>query len=139
MFKDMSEEYDVKIKIRDPEYFDFESIKATATLHKNLVNINLKLLKNKSILIKSILHEIGHIVCFRKGIYKNYHTTNNIISNMSEEVKRLKILTGLKAEKYVDRWASNELKKWNNRLKYDFSYSNIGVQKRYKEWLKRYK
>lgn len=128
--------YNIKIKIYSSSYFK----KITGSKHtvaftrcfNSEIYINRKILKySKSFILRAVLHECGHVYCYRNGLFKKYHVTSFI--NISDENKRLKILTALKAERYVDKWAAKELKKIDGRMKYDFPYSqknNIKIFKK---------
>jgi len=128
LLKDIELEYDIKIKVKS----NLGEQRGYAICDKNTVVISDKLLSNVSSLFKTVLHEAGHIHCTRKGIFKNYHRPTRIdIEDMSPELKSNIIKIGLKAERYVDRWAASELYKWNKRLKYDYRYSKPDIHKKY--------
>jgi len=115
LIKDIESYYNVKIELNDPVLM---WSRGYARCVDNIVVIKNNL--SYSMTLKVILHEVGHIHCYRNKIYKNYHTFNST----DEYTSRLKYLTGLRAERYCDRFASHELKKWNYRMKYHFPYSD---------------
>jgi len=77
------------------------------------IEIDLYKCSSRSEGIGAFFHELGHLHCHKKGIWKNYHNRN----------KYYMIQTGLKAERWVDRWAERELKKWYPRMKYNSVYN----------------
>lgn len=99
-------------------------------------------LTNKNIsrvqLLSTFFHELGHIYCYLKGKYKQYHYSKSY-KNLTKKEKKAIILTGYRAEKYVERFGENELKKLYPHLKYrDFygtEYSRLWL---YNNYLKKY-
>lgn len=140
LLKDLSKEYDVKIRPRGESIFRkhygerCDYVVAFAVCDRNIIYVREELLQDTSELLKTILHEVGHIHCVRNGIFKNYHVTE---SPQTPEEKGLYYSTALRAERWVDKWASNELKKWNRYLKYDFAYSDPKNVKLHRADLKR--
>lgn len=78
--------------------------------------------KNRSELLRIFFHELGHIMCIRNGKWDAYHSSFENYYNKNKYYKNY-IRTALKAERWVDNWAHNELKKYDKRIKYDFPYS----------------
>ncbi len=74
--------------------------------------------------VRALFHELGHIYCYRNKIFSKYHRGG------SNQAVRL---TGLKAERYVDRWAAVEMKKFFPLLEYDYSYNNPYSVKWYRD------
>jgi hypothetical protein len=68
-----------------------------------------------------LFHELGHIHCYRNGIWKAYHLNK---AKLTKKEKRAAMLTGWKAECWVDGWAAKEMKKHYPRYKYLPSYEN---------------
>jgi len=94
-------------EISRPLYFsaDCDYINGKITLNKD---------RNFEFIDKAFLlfHELGHIHCYINGIWKNYHfDLGNVLTT---EKKNLVIKTGLKAERWIDNWAMNEVKKYVN-------------------------
>lgn len=128
LLKDLELEYDIKIQVKP----GLGEQRGYAICDKSIVVISDKLLSNVSSLIKTILHEAGHIHCTREGIFKNYHRPIRVaIDDMTPEMKNKIIRIGIKAERYVDRWAASELSKWNRRLRYEFRYLDPKIHKKY--------
>lgn len=73
------------------------------------ININNNYKINKSEFLKIVLHEVGHIHCYRNNIFKNYHLPKS--NSLTKKEIRLIYLTGLRAERYVDNWAGKGNKK----------------------------
>lgn len=141
LLKKISKEYGVKIKARGEPWFkrygENEHTAAFALCGESLIYVRSELLTDPSFLLKTIIHEVGHIYCHRHGIFKNYHI-DKYLKDMSPDEVRLFKLTGLRAERFVDKWASIELKKWNPYLKYKFGYYDPETVKFYKSDLKNF-
>ena len=69
-------------------------------------------------LIQTIFHELGHGFCMYHNKWSAYHT----IAIYNSKEKQSYICTALKAERWVDRWAKNEMEKWFPTLKYKSLY-----------------
>lgn len=101
--------------------------------------LNTGLKNNKKRMICVLFHELGHIYCYKNKIWDSYHY-NKRISELTSKEKRLVILTGLKAERWVERWAEKEVKKYFPRIKYPFGYYQDEKAKYYiKNYLALYK
>lgn len=78
--------------------------------------------------LKVFFHELGHGHCQRNGIWKTYHTGPYKNKKgeyiFSKKVARGTILTGFKAECWVDRWAEKEMHKWFPNLDYESAYGS---------------
>ena len=74
--------------------------------------------------IGAIFHEIGHIYCWENNIYPYYHQKYSLkyFKRHYRKVYRNIRLTGFKAEKYVDNWAAQQMKKHYPRCKYPYAY-----------------
>lgn len=57
-----------------------------------------------------LFHELGHIYCYNNNIWKNYHFNYSI--PLTRQKKDLVLKLGLKAERWVDKWAMKEIKKY---------------------------
>lgn len=82
--------------------------------------------------LRIFFHELGHIHCIRNRKWKAYHSSFAIYKDKKTYYKKY-IHTALKAEKWVDSWAAKELKKYDNRVKYDFPFSNKNIEKWFRE------
>ena len=133
LIKDISKEYDVKIRIRSENFFKKRKQFGSGFYvgGTNIIYILDTLTLEPSEMLRALFHEIGHVHCYRNNIFKNYHKS---IKSVSPEEKKLVRQTGLRAERFVDRWAAKELKKWNPYLKYDFIYSDPEAEKWYKKY-----
>lgn len=104
----------------------FDDIDTIAYYDDNIKTIILNK-KNKFKLIELIpiiFHELGHKYCFENNLFVAYHY---------ETDKRLFKLTALKAERFVDRWAANEMKKNGFDFEYPMYYYNKNRVKYFKE------
>lgn len=140
LIKSLEEYYSVKIEIKPPKYFGHPLYIGEASMEDGEIYNNKKIEHLKSKFLCAILHEIGHIHCYRNKIFKHYHT-EKYLSDITNREKRLFCATGLKAERYCDKFASKELLKWSRRTKYPFSYStNVrGIKTYKKHYLSKYK
>lgn len=84
--------------------------------------------KNRSEVLRIFFHELGHIFCLRNKIWEAYHSSFRSYYNKKRYYKNY-LMTALKAERWVDNWAYNELKKYDKRIKYDFPYSGEEAKK----------
>lgn len=94
-------------------------------------------------LLTVFFHELGHSYCFRNHIWLAIHrgaSYRGRTKYFTSEVARKKIKTGLKAERYVENWADQEMRKWFPNLRYEYAYYDKGVENWYKnEFLDRYR
>lgn len=140
LIKSLEDYYDVIIIIKPPEYFSNPACSGEASMEDGEVYINKKIEHLNGKFLCAVLHEIGHIHCYRNKIFKHYHT-DKYFEDMTSKEKRLFYATGLKAERYCDKFASKELLKWNKRVKYPFPYSTYadGIKMYKKHYLSKYK
>lgn len=78
-------------------------------------------------LLRIFFHELGHIHCLRTGKWRAYHSSFALYNNKNTYYKNY-LRTALKAERWVDKWAYNELQKYDRRIAYDFPYSGKHAQ-----------
>jgi hypothetical protein len=88
--------------------------------------VNTEYKKNMNVLIPILFHELGHKYCFEKKIFYHYHIETNL---------RLIKLTGLRAERYVDRWAKKEMEKLNIKIIYPMFYYQKDRTKNFKNYI----
>lgn len=70
-------------------------------------------------LLSILFHELGHIYCYRNGIWKNYHHCKNQYSKEGLlKIRRIAI----KAERWIDNWAEKELAQYDARCPYQAYY-----------------
>jgi hypothetical protein len=74
-------------------------------------------------MISTFFHEVGHIYCWENKIWKSYHI-NKSIDDLTKDEKRRYVLTALKAERWVEKWAKKEMKKHFTGIKYIAVYSD---------------
>lgn len=108
IIKTIKRKYTVKIKYKKhmdnmAEYDDNDKTIFVNTKYKN----------NPDILIPLLFHELGHKHCFENNLFYHYHMETDL---------RLFRLTALKAERFVDRWAKKEMKKYNLGIEYPMFY-----------------
>lgn len=85
----------------------------------------------------TLFHELGHIYCYKNGIYKSYHFGDKKLTKRDNQLIRR---IGLRAERWVDRWAKKEMKKYFPKERYDESYikkKNVDIYK--KNYLSQFK
>lgn len=91
------------------------------------ITIDKKYQNKRNKLIPIIFHELGHKYCYERNLFNAYHWENDL-------GKILK--TGLKAERFVDKWAANEMKINGIRIKYPYFYNDKTCTKWFKIYLK---
>lgn len=84
--------------------------------------------KDRSETLRIFFHELGHIFSLRTGKWKAYHSSLKTYHDKKNYYKKY-LRTALKAERWVDNWAYNELKKYDKRIKYDFPYYGNDAKK----------
>lgn len=125
--------------VKNVDFKDFGRISASVhlgecTYTKGYITLNEKLKKDYSLAIKVLYHEVGHIYCYKNGIWKSYHNEDD--NNLTKKQKELIRRTGLKAERWVDDWASKRIKEQYPRLRFFLGYKTEEVTKRFKKKLK---
>jgi len=71
--------------------------------------------------LSSVCHEIGHVLCYRRGKYKSYNGCGRRVRFTKKRV-RLWIRTGYKAEKYADRVGKELMKRYFPKIPYNPGY-----------------
>lgn len=79
-------------------------------------------------ILSVFFHELGHVICYRKGIWSKYHIDTGDREQMMK--------SALKAERWVDRFAEHELYKYDKRIRYLAAYD--GDDKQLKAFLENY-
>ena len=102
------------------------AIAGQSHFEENLIVIN-SLLSSRAELLSTWCHEKVHFDCYKKGLWHNYH--------QSDDPKVL-LKTALKAERFIDRLAAIELYKIDKRCHYLSSYDIPNEEA--KEFLKNY-
>lgn len=88
--------------------------------------------KKRADLLRIFFHELGHIYCLRTGKWKAYHSSFSLYDNKNIYYKNY-VSTALRAERWIDKWAAAELKKYDKRVSYDFPYSGKKAQQWFHE------
>jgi len=110
--KEIAEEKKCKIIFSKRENDDDGS--ADYTIKNKTICIYLKNIHGRCHFINAFFHELGHHHCAVNNLWVSFHFFN----------KNLKY-TWLKAEKWVDKWASKEMKKYYPKVNYFYLYSDI--------------
>jgi len=116
LLKELSIEYNIKLHFTK-SLPDSDGI---SRYWRNSISISLN--QSAKSMLSAFFHEIGHIHCFKNGLWTSYHV-NKPLEFLSKKEKIKYIKTAVKAEKWVDRWAEKEMKKHFPELKYYRGYS----------------
>lgn len=95
------------------------------------INISGRISYDRNFALSVMFHELGHWYAHKHNIYSNYH---NISSKMNIKMSKIIVRTGLKAEKWVDKWGQKACKKYDKTIRYCKSYNT----KKAIEWYKNY-
>lgn len=111
---ELSREYGVRLHFNKTD-----KSHGSARYWNNSISIN----PNQSAvgMLSTFFHEMGHIYCWDNSLWRSFHF-NKSIDDLSSDEKRKLVLTALKAERWVDRWAKKEMKKHFPHLKYIDGY-----------------
>lgn len=85
----------------------------------------------------TFFHELGHIECSNRKIWTVYNTLP--FSNMSKSDKSSYIRTALKAERWIDKWASKKIKEYFPTINYTLTYFESEGVEYMKDHLKEFK
>jgi hypothetical protein len=113
-------QYEVKVVFRSR--FNKE-LEGEVDIDTQIIYINKKL--PRKTMAEAVFHELGHIYCIRKGIWKKFHK--------SQDYSAIK---SFKAENWVEHWAKREWDDWGMRKifgQYRFSYLK-SERKKLIEW-----
>lgn len=80
-------------------------------------------------------HELGHIHCYEEGKWASYHNPKPPASFTHDE-KRLIVRTALRAERWVDRWARQEMRRHFPGVRYHSNYGDPRVASRFLKEIK---
>jgi hypothetical protein len=118
-------------RIRRPSFVTFPmGSNVAGYYHHGKIFMNIRLNRPRCRFISTFFHELGHYHCGRYGIWKKYHQ-----GHADPHTYRYFKLMSLKIERWVDRWAAREMKRWYPRMKYSFNYYRPGVVKIHHETL----
>jgi hypothetical protein len=124
-------EYDVRLHFTNQD----NSIHGSARYWNKSISINAK--QSGISMLSTFFHEVGHVHCWKNKIWTSFHVDKPIIHLTASE-KRLYMLTALKAERWVDRWAKKEMKKHFPRKHYIESYLSEKSGKEFTQSVKKY-
>lgn len=78
------------------------------------IRIYLNKMHNKDHVINAFFHELGHHHCVNNNLWVKYHC------GTKKDIK----YTWLKAERFIDKWAANEMKIYYPNINYWFLYND---------------
>ena len=116
-------QYEVKVVFRTR--FNKE-LDGEADVEKEIIYIDKKL--PRKALSETVFHELGHIYCIRKGIWKRFHKENDYSA-----------IKSFKAENWIEHWAKREWDAWGMRRffgQYRFAYLK-SEKKKLVEWFQK--
>lgn len=119
-------QYEVKVVFKTRFNKDLEG---EADVKNEIIYIDKKLPRRT--LAEAVFHELGHIYCYRKGIWKKFH-----------EMDEYSAIKSFKAENWVEHWAKREWDAWGMRKyfgQYRFSYLKSEKKKLIKWFEKKFK
>ena len=102
-------QYEVKVVFKS--HFDKE-LEGEVDIDKEIIYIDKKL--PRKTMAEAVFHELGHIYCVRKGLWKKFHKEQNYSA-----------IKSFKAENWIEHWAKREWDAWGMRKffgQYRFSY-----------------
>jgi hypothetical protein len=102
-------QYEVKVVFKSR--FNKE-LEGEVDIDKQIIYIDKKLPRRT--MAEAVFHELGHIYCIRKGIWKKFHKGQDYSA-----------IKSFKAENWVEHWAKREWDAWGMRRifgQYRFSY-----------------
>jgi hypothetical protein len=115
ILRELALEYEVRIHITS-SYLDF----GFALYWNNSIMVSMN--QSAPSMFSTFFHEIGHIYCWNNSLWTSYHC-NKSYDHLTKKEKKKIIMTGLKAERWVDKWAKVEMKKHFPNIKYQPGYS----------------
>lgn len=78
--------------------------------------------------VSVFFHELGHLYCVINGLWGFYHRplrrSKNGVLFCTKSHARAVLRTGYRAEKWVDKWAKEEMSMWFPDKRYPNSYSH---------------
>jgi hypothetical protein len=87
-------------------------------------------------MVSVFFHEIGHIHCHDSRKWVGYHN-DTPVCNMSQVEKRLIVMTAVRAERWIDRWAMAEMAMHFPEMPYTSNYDCPDTRKAFLQELKR--
>lgn len=87
-------------------------------------------------MVSVFFHELGHIHCHDEGKWRSYHNMKPP-GKLSDRERELMVRTGLRAERWIDRWARREMHKHFPRMRYHTNYGDARVAQIFLTELKR--
>lgn len=117
-------QYDVKVVFKNKMPKDIDGEVDTK---REIIYIDKNL--SRKALTETVFHELGHIYCVRKGIWKKFHEESNYSA-----------IKSFKAENWIEHWAKKEWDAWGMRKffgQYRFAYLK-SEQKSLIKWIKKH-
>lgn len=117
-----------------------KAVEGGAITDESTIFLNSQMIYTPSRLASTMMHEASHIVCYRLGYWRVYHTTY-MPEELTDDALRIYIATAWEAERYVDQMAKELMKEVFPDLYYWNSYGNRPETKKWfdKEELGPYK
>lgn len=106
---------------------------SSAICSENLVEIDLRECPTDEKLWSLVFHELSHIVCYRKGLYKKYHHGTGCDKEYAAYIRKY----GLRAERFVDKMGKKLMRKHFPNMEYQESYGTETEVEWYYKWVKR--
>lgn len=102
--------YDVKVRFKNLKNIGGVAVYTSGEI---IINSNDK---SRQVVLSTFFHELVHILCYRKGVWKDYHGFCNDIN----KIKKI----ALRVERFVDRKAAKLLYSYDKRIRYLPGYLN---------------
>jgi len=106
---------------------------SSANGEKSLIEIDIREATTRSMMWSVVFHELSHIICYRKGLYKKYHHETLPPKKMAIYMRRY----GLRVERFVDCMASKMMHEYFPKMKFVPTYCSKADVEWYKKWVKR--
>lgn len=114
LLQELASEYDVKIRFTESLSGDGE-----ARFWNNSISVST--LQSPRGMLSTFFHEMGHVYCWNNSLWKSYHI-NKAVKDFTTQERTNYLKTALRAERWVDRWAKNEMNSHFPDLKYIDGY-----------------
>lgn len=122
--REFLKQYDVKVHFVKRSY-------SLAYGGLDLIEIGTETYPTDSKLWSMVFHELAHVVCYREGLYKEYHHENRSNKKYAIYIRRY----GLRAERFVDKMAKKMMKKHFPKMKFEDSYLTEHEIEWYYKWV----
>lgn len=108
LIKWFSEFYKVKVKIVK---LKDNMLGGVSTTHR-IINLD----KGHPAILNGFFHELGHLYCINKGLWRCYHHMKSE-KDLTKSELLCAIRTAMKAELWVERWGNTEFHAWFPKMK----------------------